>query len=270
MNCTMSKAALAQSCEVSRSTLYYTSKQEMKDWHTKTLIEGVLRVHQSYGHKRIAIALGINKKRVLRVMKKYGIKPYRRVSVKPCKKERKPECVFPNLLLVECPQYPGHIYASDFTHVKFHGKWVYVATALDLFTREIVGYAISMRHDRTLVMQAFLAALQHHPRPLIIHSDRGSEYTSEDYVTLVHSVGTQLSMSAPGCPWENGYQESFYNQFKVDLGDPNRFESLGELVHAIYQTIHVYNTSRIHTALKQAPQAFARQCATLKSSERVS
>jgi putative transposase len=133
-----------------------------------------------------------------------------------------------------------------------------------------VGFAVSLRHDRMLVIQAYLGAVTHHGRPLIIHSDQGSEYTSEDYVALVHGTGTQLSMSAAGCPWENGYQESFYGKFKVDLGDPNRFDSLGELVHAIYQTIHTYNTSRIHTALKQAPQAFARQYATLKVSEEVS
>lgn len=266
----MSKDGLARVCGISRSTLYYQSKQEAKDWHTKTLIETALREHQSYGHKRLAVHLGINKKRVLRAMKKYGIKPYRRVAAKPHKKERKPEYVFPNLLLTECPQYPGHIYASDFTHVKYKGRWVYVATVLDLFTREVVGFAVSLRHDRMLVMQAYLGAVTHHGRPLIIHSDQGSEYTSEDYVALVHSTGTQLSMSAAGCPWENGYQESFYGKFKIDLGDPNRFDSLGELVHVIYQTIHIYNTSRIHTALKQAPQAFARQYAMMKSSEEVS
>jgi putative transposase len=266
----MSKDELARSCGISRSTLYYESKQETKDWRTKTLIETALREHQSYGHKRLAIHLGINKKRVLRVMKKYGIKPYRRVAAKPHKKERRPDFVFPNLLLTEYPQYPGHIYASDFTHVKWKGRWVYVATVLDLFTRETVGFSVSLRHDRMLVVQAYLSALARYGRPLIIHSDQGSEYTSADYVSLVHSTGTQISMSAAGCPWENGYQESFYGKYKVDLGDPTRFETLGELVHALYQTIHTYNTSRIHTALKQAPRAFARQYATLKVSEEVS
>lgn len=266
----MSKEEIARSCGISRSTLYYQGKQEAKDWHTKTLIETALREHQSYGHKRLALHLKINKKRVLRVMKKYGIKPYRRVAAKPHKHERKPEYVFPNLLLTEYPQYPGHIYASDFTHVKYKGRWVYVATVLDLFTREVVGMAVSLRHDRMLVMQAFLAARTHHGRPHIIHSDRGSEYTSEDYMALVHSAGTQLSMSAAGCPWENGYQESFYGKFKVDLGDPNRFDTLGALVHAIYQTMYIYNTSRIHTALKQAPRAFARQYAKMKVSEELS
>lgn len=68
--------------------------------------------------------------------------------------------------------------------------------------------------------------------------------------------------SKPGYPWENGYQESFYSQFKLDLGDPNRFEILGELVYEIYRLVWVYNHTRIHTVLKMSPVQFA---ATSKS-----
>jgi transposase InsO family protein len=68
-----------------------------------------------------------------------------------------------------------------------------------------------------------------------------------------------ISRSAPGCPWENGYQESFYSQFKVDLGDPSRFKTLGELVYEIYQTIYVYNNTRIHSALRMSPVQFAQK-----------
>ena len=64
-------------------------------------------------------------------------------------------------------------------------------------------------------------------------------------------------MSAPGCPWENGYQESFYKGFKLDLGDPNRYETLGELVAAIYQTINYYNQKWIHSAHGISPRQFA-------------
>lgn len=66
-------------------------------------------------------------------------------------------------------------------------------------------------------------------------------------------------MSHKHSPRENGYQESFYSQFKVDLGDPNRFKTLGELAVAIYLQIHYYNTSRIHTKLKMPPATFAAQ-----------
>lgn len=97
----------------SRSHQYYKHKQPAKDWQTKQLIEVALREHPSYGHKRLAIHLGINKKRVLRVMKLFGIKPYRRVT--PKVREKPKDGVFPNYLLIESPLGPGDIYASDFT-----------------------------------------------------------------------------------------------------------------------------------------------------------
>jgi len=102
-----------------------------------------------------------------------------------------------------------------------------------------------------------MSALTNNPRPLIFHSDNGSEYNSEVFIGALKTIGTIISRSAPGCPWENGYQESFYSQFKVDLGDLSRFKILGELVYEIYQMIHIYNNTRIHCALKMAPVQFA-------------
>ncbi len=66
-------------------------------------------------------------------------------------------------------------------------------------------------------------------------------------------------MAGKGCPWENGYQESFCSQFKVELGDPGRLQLLGELMVLIYQQIYYYNQERIHTSLNMAPNAFAGQ-----------
>ena len=65
-----------------------------------------------------------------------------------------------------------------------------------------------------------------------------------------------ISMSDKASPWQNGFQESFYSQFKVDLGKPDRFELVGELVEAIHLTINDYNTSRIHTSLKTTPETY--------------
>ena len=164
--------------------------------------------------------------------------------------------MFPNYLMTEVPYGPGDIYASDFTYIKYRGKWLYVATVLDVYTREIVGVSILNTHATQLVMNALGSAVLHRAPPRIIHSDQGSEYASKDYTTLIQKLGIKQSMSAPGCPWENGYQESFYKGFKLDLGDPNRFETLGELVAAVYQTINYYNQSRIHSALKVPPRLF--------------
>src|SRR3989344_2246411 len=76
---------------------------------------------------------------------------------------------------------------------------------------------------------------------------------------ILTSIGSAISRSAPGCPWENGYQESFYDKFKIDLGDSNRFRSFGELIVETYRTVWVYNHTRIHTALKMPPATFAFQ-----------
>jgi len=255
----------------SRGHQYYVHKQPVKDWQTKQLIETALRDHPSYGHKRLALHLKINKKRVLRVMKLFGIKPYRRVTPKVSQKPK--DSVFPNLLLIDAPRGPGDIYASDFTYLKYQGKWLYVATVIDLYTREIVGISVLNTHATQLVINALSAAILHRAPPRIIHSDQGSEYTSHDYTNLVQSLKIQQSMSAPGCPWENGYQESFYNGFKLDLGDPNRFASLGELVAGIYQTVGYYNQRRIHSALKLPPAVFAQKyqlAVSLKDLEKVS
>jgi len=255
----MNKSNLARFLGVPRSLLYYRHKQQEKDWQLKQEIEKALREFPSYGHKRLADHLKINKKRALRVMKLFGIKPYRRRGRKWRKSKKKEMQAYPNLLLTEYPRYPHHIWASDFTHFNFHGRTIYLATVIDLFGREIVGFSVMTNHSVQLVINAFLSAIHKHPIPAIIHSDRGSEYLSKDYIALIESLDIRVSMSEVASPWENGYQESFYSQFKVDLGDPNRFETLGELVYAIYKAIHTYNHKRIHTSLRMSPVQYTSQ-----------
>jgi transposase InsO family protein len=160
-------------------------------------------------------------------------------------------------LLTNHPLYENHIWATDFTYIPFQRKFVYVATVIDLYTRKIVGLSVYTTHAVQLTLSAFLSAIHANPRPEIFHSDNGSEYNAKTFVQALCTVGVRISRSAPGCPWENGYQESFYSQFKVDLGDPSRFNTLGELVLAVYQTIYAYNHTRIHSALKMSPIEFA-------------
>jgi len=250
------KSELARQLGVSRQSLYYASKKEVVDWQTKTKIEETLRAHPSYGSRRIAIHLKLNRKGIQRVMQIFGIHPYRRRGRKWLIKKRI-QVIYANLLLTIIPSYPNHIWATDFTELKWKGRKVYVATVLDLYTRTVVGIAVALRKGAPLTLQALCGALLHHPRPLIFHSDNGREYTAKAFVGMLERVGSLISRSAPGCPWENGYQESFYDKFKVDLGDPNRFNTLGELVAEVYRTLWEYNNTRIHTALKMSPAEFA-------------
>lgn len=251
------KKALAKSFGVSRTSLYYKHRQFSKDWLLKTELEKTLHDYPSYGHKRLALHLKINKKRVLRVMKLFGIKPYRRRKKGNYKKIKDLSGIYPNLLLNTLPQYPNHIWASDFTRINYKGKIIYLATIIDIFTRVIAGFSVSTGHSVHLITSAFLSAIQIHGPPEIIHSDQGSEYTSKTYTSLVQEINVKISMSRKAAPWENGYQESFYDKLKVDLGDPNRFDDMGELIAEIYKTIHIYNHERIHTKLKMPPVQYA-------------
>ncbi len=241
-----------------------------KDWQLKQQIEAVLEQEKDYGYRRIARALGRNRKPVQRVMKKFGIKAYRRRGRKWRPKPKAVTIQYPNLLREVTPCYPGHVWVADFTYLAHQGRFVYLATVMDVFVREVAGWAMSTRHNLPLVQQALFAALLHRTRPDIFHSDNGSEYDAEVFVNALKEIGTQISRITPGCPWENGYQESFYGRLKTSLGDPNRFKSLGELVYAVYQEIHRYNTSRIHSALTMSPAAFRKLYLKKKLSERVS
>ena len=245
---------------VSRASLYYVSKRAEKDWEFKVRIEEELERHPSYGSRRLALALGANRKRTRRVMKLYGVKPYRRRG----RKYRKSKAgrTFPNLLLTIMPSYMNHVWATDFTELGYQSKRVYVSTILDLYTRRLMGVHVALRKGSSLTIQTLANALFHHPRPMIFHSDNGGEYKARTFIEILEDCGITISRSRPGCPWENGYQESFYDKFKVDLGDPNRFETFGELVAEIYQTLWRYNHTRIHSALKMPPSVFAEKLAT--------
>ncbi len=252
------KALRARELGVSLRSLYYKHKKPDRDWVFKCRIEEVLREHPSYGSRRIAMHLRMNRKPVKRVMNIFGIKAYRRRGLK-WKRTKNIKVVYPNMLMTTYPLYENHIWVSDFTYIPFQGKFVYVATVEDLFTRKIVGMSVYTTHATQLVLSAFMNAILTNPRPVIYHSDNGSEYNSDAFIQTLERVGVIISRSAPGCPWENGYQESFYSQFKVDLGDPSRFKTLGELVYEIYQTIWQYNHTRIHSVLKMPPMQFARK-----------
>lgn len=241
---------------MSRSSLYYKQKKPEEDWKLKCTLEEVLREHPSYGSRRLALHLKLNRKRVKRVMNIFGIKAYRRRGRK-FRKTKNIKVVYPNYLLTTYPMYENHIWVTDFTYIYYKDKTIYVATVIDLFTRKVVGLAVYTTHATQLVVSALMSALHNNSRPVIFHSDNGSEYNSDIFIQALNTIGTKISRSAPGCPWENGYQESFYDKFKIDLGDPNRFKTLGELVYEIYQTIYKYNNTRIHGVLKMPPVQFA-------------
>lgn len=255
----VNKTKLAKELGVSRSSLYYKRRREEIDLELKRQIEAVMVDHKDYGHKRIAMHLKMGHNRIRRVMKKYGLKPYRRRHKSFVKKKDRgqPDTGIPNLikslleknLLIK----PNQVWCTDFTYVKFQGRFIYMATIIDLFTREIVGVGLSRFHNRYLVIGALEDAVIHYGVPDIVHSDQGSEYDSEDFISFVKIIGAKISMSEKASPWQNGHQESFFGHFKLEAGDLDRFETLGELIEYIYQQVYYYNNKRIHSVLKMIP-----------------
>lgn len=200
-------------------------------------------------------------------MNKYGIKPPRRRRKKIHTTISVNQCHYTNLIRELNPSSPRHIYASDFTYLKYHGKFIYLATIEDLFTREIVASNISSKHDSQGVLAVIEEALNK-GRPQIFHSDRGSEYMAKRVTNFLESNDVKISVSDKGSPWQNGYKESFYDKFKAENGDLNRFGNLGELVEEIYSYIDYYNKYRIHTSLKMSPAQFKKKASDFVSRKR--
>lgn len=250
---------------LSKSSIYKCEfKLKSKDDLLKQQIVDCLALNPSYGHRRISMALStpqhpIGKKRIRRVMKLYGIKPYKRKARWTKRRDlRRPKAKFNNLVKGSFPIKSNIIWVSDFTYVRYKGRFLYLATFMDLYTREIVGWHISNKHTKDLILEAFIDGFKTTgTTPKIVHSDQGSEFNSNVYTKLIEDLGIKVSMSKKASPWENAYQESFYNNFKTDLGlEFDRFESISHFILGIHQTINYYNQERIHTTLKTSPLKF--------------
>lgn len=204
--------------------------------------------------------MGINHKKIQRIMRKYGIKvPRRKIKNNFCTisiKHRK----YPNLIKDLEITYENQLWCSDTSRFIFHGSKWYIVTVIDIFTRQVLGVAIGRHHDSDLVLEAIeMALLISKAVPDIFHTDQGTEFMAENITSLLEQLGIKVSASDKASPWQNGYQESFFGKFKDDVGDINRFDTPGELLEALYHAIHYYNNERIHTALRMPPVVYAKQ-----------
>jgi putative transposase len=253
-----SKTQLAKELGVSRASLYYHPKMPAKDDELRRRIEAVMLENPGYGSPRVAIALGINEKRAARVMRKFGLKPSRRSKTprKPGDMGRESES-FPNILSTLVPIAPDVVWASDFTFISYGGTFIYLCTVIDMFTGEVLGFNISRSHDARFVRLAIERAIQRTGTvPEWFHSDQGSEYASALVLHWLQGLGVSISMNPKGSPWCNGSQESFFGRFKTEFGDFNRFETLADLLEALYAQLDYFSNRRIKTKLRMAPAQF--------------
>ena len=181
-------------------------------------------------------------------------KPQVRVKINDLKQEKSKNL---NLLADFNLNSPSQIWAIDFTYLPyFNNKFLYLATIIDCFTKEIIGCSLSSKHNSELIENALIDALSKRKKPKILHCDQGNEYKSEDFTNILKSNKIKQSMSKKGSPWQNGMQESFYGKFKLELEDPKCYETLGELVEAIAHQIYYYDHKRIHKSNQMPASGF--------------
>ncbi len=247
-------------------------KQARNDTDVATL-SSVHQEHEFYGVARLALELGWSEAKTRRIRTLAGITIQTRTKRRKTGRSATPEIVAPENALkpyarlrsASRPQ-DGMEYSNmtssgawvqDFTYLWYDRSWHYLATVLDLKTRQVVGWQFGTRHSSTLTYGALLDALSKHNPPTILHSDQGSEYLSHKHQDICDRLGITLSCSTKASPWQNGYMERWYGGFKLELGSLVQYSDLAKLHEAIALQIHYYNTKRIHTALKMSPAAYA-------------
>jgi putative transposase len=215
-----SKKALTEGLKVSRGSLYYKHVKPDKDERLRILIECCMKENPAYGYRRVSQSLQINHKQAQRVMQKYNLKPFRRYKTPSKPKDLNNEPVIhPDITSIVSAITPDFIWVGDFTFISFGGKFVYLATVLDRYTSEVLGYSVSVRHTAELVVSAFTESLARATtKPIYFHSDQGSEYTSSLFTSILKEQGITISCSPKSSPWRNGAQESFFGRFKVEFG----------------------------------------------------
>jgi putative transposase len=159
---------------------------------------------------------------------------------------------------------PNRLWVADLTYVAIAAGFVYLAVILDVWSRRVVGSAISRSIDARLTMAALRAAIAERPAMppgCIHHSDRGSQYAARAYRELLDAHGLVGSMGRRGNPCENAKAESFVKTLKVGAVYPMAYETFEEVASDLPGFIeHVYNSRRLHSALgRQTPIAFEAQ-----------
>lgn len=244
-----------------------TSKRKLKHQFLSQEIYRVFRQHHgNYGSPRIAQQLfdeGIqtNKRVVAVLMQRAGLvaRGYRKRTSSYGKKKPIEQCIKENILQRGFHQETiDRIWVTDITYISCCDGRIYLSTYIDLTTRIPRCHRISTSMKQALVLQPLLQYKGDLPK--IIHSDRGSVYTSHAYGDFLQEHQIEHSMSAPGTPVDNAVIESFHRSIKRELIYPNRHKTKGEMKALIHNYINTYYIhDRIHTKFMMTPYQYQQQ-----------
>ena len=196
----------------------------------------------------------VGKQRVQRLMQAHGIhaRGKRRFRVATTD-SRHTLPVAPNRLERNfSPARPNTTWSGDITYIATDEGWLFLAVVIDLFSRRVVGWSLQPHMQRSLVIDALQMAW-HQRRPdkntLLFHSDRGSQYASEDFTQLLDEHGITASMSRKGNCWDNACSETLFGSLKVEWLYGQRFATIREAKDAVLEWLRWYNRNRMHSTL---------------------
>jgi transposase InsO family protein len=251
-------------------------QREVIDEQLRQQIEAIQEELPGYGCRRFTKELKrrgqrVGKKRVRRVMKKFGLKPITWQTFVRTTDSRHKLPVYPNLLKDRQVRAVNQVWVADITYIRIRSSFVYLAAILDIYSRRIVGWAISKRIDTQLCLTALQMALdKRRARGCIHHSDRGVQYASTRYVELLRRRGLQISMSAKGNPYDNAFMESFYKTLKYEEVHLSNYETYEDVIERLpFFLEEVYNRKRLHSSIGYVPPAeFERAILNMKPADR--
>jgi putative transposase len=251
---------------VSRAGFYRSDEGEPRadrDMDLRDAIQRVALKWPSYGRPRIPAELKrqgwkVGPNRVRRIMRKDNLLCVRKRKFRVTSDSNHGRKVYPNLQSEMEWSGINQLWVADITYIRLEAEFVYLAVVIDAFSRRVIGWALDRTLEDDLPIEALRVALeQRQPAPgLVHHSDRGSQYASNDYTDLLQVRGCQISMSHKASPWENGGCESWMKTLKYEEVFRQEYRDLAEARTCLERFIDkVYNQQRLHSALGYRPPA---------------